>query len=122
MSVSSAWRLLRSEDWRANARVMNPSIGSGRGVVATVETTAVDHAPRELEAARVAIASLLAVMTDEQVRSVETALSAIGPMSDMAPAALDELRSAQSRRRTAAGEDEMLRALEVRLATREQHR
>jgi hypothetical protein len=78
----------------------------------------VDQIHGELEAARLAIVSLLAVMTDEQWSSVETALEALQTMSDTAPAALDELRRARSRRGTSAGGDQMLRAPEARLRLR----
>jgi hypothetical protein len=49
----------------------------------------------ELEVGRVAIVSLLAVITDEQFRAVETALEALGPMSETASAALNQLRLAR---------------------------
>jgi hypothetical protein len=75
----------------------------------------------ELEAARLAIVSLLAVMTDEQFRAVATALEAVEGMSDTAAAALDELRLARSRRKDARG-DQMLTSLETLLATRDQQR
>jgi hypothetical protein len=52
----------------------------------------VDQLQEQLEAARLAIVSLLAVMTDEQFQAVEAALEAIAAMSDTAPAALEELR------------------------------
>jgi len=82
----------------------------------------VDQLQGELEAARLAIVSLLAVMTDEQLTSVETALEAVEAMSDTAAAALDELRLARRRRDPAGGGDEMLRALDARLARRDQRR
>jgi hypothetical protein len=82
----------------------------------------VDQLQGELEAARLAIVSLLAVMTDEQFTSVETALDALEAMSDTAAAALDELRLARSRRDPAGGGDEMLRALDAHLAMRDQRR
>jgi hypothetical protein len=75
----------------------------------------------ELEAARLAIVSLLAVMTDEQFRAVATALEAVEGMSDTAAAALDELRLARSRRKDARG-DQTLTSLETLLATRDQQR
>jgi hypothetical protein len=87
-----------------------------------VEKSAVDQLQGELEAARLAIVSLLAVMTDEQLTSVETALEAVEAMSDTAAAALDELRLARRRRDPAGGGDEMLRALDARLARRDQRR
>jgi hypothetical protein len=52
----------------------------------------VDQLQEELDAARLAIVSLLAVMTDEQFQAVETALEALAPMSETAPVALEELR------------------------------
>ena len=87
-----------------------------------MEKSAVDQLQGELEAARLAIVSLLAVMTDEQLTSVETALEAVEAMSDTAAAALDELRLARRRRDPAGGGDEMLRALDARLARRDQRR
>ena len=76
----------------------------------------------ELEATRLAIVSLLAVMTDEQVTSVETALEAVDAMSDTAAAALDELRRARSPQDAVRGGDQILSALEAHLATRDQRR
>lgn len=60
-----------------------------------MEASAIGHVQGELEAARVAIVSLLAVITDEQFRSVETALKALGAMSETASAALERLRHAR---------------------------
>lgn len=54
-----------------------------------------DQVQGELEAGRVAIVSLLAVITDEQFRSVEMALEALGEMSETASAALNQLRLAR---------------------------
>ena len=50
---------------------------------------------QELDATRLAVVSLLAVMTDEQCRAVETALMAVAPMSEISRAALEELRTAR---------------------------
>ena len=47
---------------------------------------------RELEAARLALVSLIAVAADEQLRSVEATLEALAPSSETTRAALDELR------------------------------
>ena len=72
---------------------------------------------RELEAARVAIVSLLAVMTDEQLRAVDTALAALAPMYDAARAELEDMRIAFRRRRPAGGQDQDIRqAIEAHLA------
>ena len=72
---------------------------------------------RELEAARVAIVSLLAVTTDEQLRSVKTALEALEPMYDAARAELEDMRIAFRRRRPAGGQDQDIRqAIEAHLA------
>jgi signal transduction histidine kinase len=77
----------------------------------------VDQQHPELEAARVAIVSLLAVMTDEQLRSVETALEALEPMYDAARAALDEMRITGHHRRPTGGQDQDMRqAIEAHLA------
>lgn len=77
----------------------------------------VDQQQRELEAARVAIVSLLAVITDEQLRSVEIALEALAPMYDAARAELEHMRVALRRRRPAGGQDEDIRqAIEAHLA------
>ena len=72
---------------------------------------------RELEAARVAIVSLLAVTTDEQLRSVKTALEALEPMYDAARGALEEIRIAGRHRRPTGGQDrDMRQAIEAHLA------
>ena len=77
----------------------------------------VDQEDRELEAARVAIVSLLAVVTDEELRSVETALEALAPMYDAARAALLEMRIAGRHRRPAGGQEQDTReAIEAHLA------
>ncbi|MGZ6638344.1 MAG: hypothetical protein ACXVII_36460 [Solirubrobacteraceae bacterium] len=74
-----------------------------------VEQPAVDipHAQlrRDLDAARLAIVSLLAVVTDEQFRGVETALMSVASMSEPPRAALEELRAARERQRLAGEED-----------------
>lgn len=77
-----------------------------------------DHVSRELEAARLAIVSLLAVVTDEQLRSVETAFEALIPIYDRARAALEEIRVARGRRRPTGGQDKETRnVIEAHLAT-----
>jgi hypothetical protein len=86
-----------------------------------VEILGVDELETELEAARLAIVSLLAVMNDEQIESVKTALEALAPMSDAAQAALAELRSSRDYRRSRSGQEhEMRRAIAAQLAMPEQ--
>jgi hypothetical protein len=83
----------------------------------------VDQLNRELEGARVAIVSLLAVVTDEELRSVETALEAVAPMYDAARAALDEMRIAGRHQRRTDGQDRDTReAIEAHLAKLEKPR
>jgi hypothetical protein len=75
----------------------------------------------ELEGARLAIVSLLAVVTDEQFRSVDTALEALAAMSDAIPAALEELHVARAQRPPASGRElATRRAIEARLTMREE--
>lgn len=82
-----------------------------------------DELETDLEAARLAIVSLLAVITDEQLRSVETALAALAPMSEPARAALAELRSSLDRRRLRRGQEpEIRRAIAAQLAMPDQGR
>jgi hypothetical protein len=86
-----------------------------------VERSTVDHEQGELESARLAIIALLAVITDEQFRSVEIALEALGSMSETVAAALEELRLARRPRRSGWGGDHATRrAIEARLAMREE--
>lgn len=70
----------------------------------TVESTH-ERLQRELDAARLAVVSLLAVMTDEQFRGVETALLSVAAMSETSRAALEELRTARGRERLIREED-----------------
>ena len=70
----------------------------------TVESTH-EQLQRELDAARLAVVSLLAVMTDEQFRGVETALLSVAAMSETSRAALEELRTARGRKRLIREED-----------------
>jgi hypothetical protein len=87
-----------------------PAMGRGCvGVVAVgVEIPAMDIAyeqlQRELDGARLAVVSLLAVLTDEQFRGVEKALMSVAPMSETAGAALQELRTPGGRQRLAGEE------------------
>ena len=60
--------------------MQTPAIGEA-GCRGNSRNTGVDQVQGELEAGRMAIVSLLAVMTDEQFRSVEMALEALGEMS-----------------------------------------
>jgi hypothetical protein len=113
-----AWRGAHPRTAALLRRVMHTLAASRawgvcRGIV---ETPAVDQLREELEAARLAIASLLAVITDEQFSAVETALEALVPISDPARAALEELRSSRDYRRTTRGKGHELRAaIESRL-------
>lgn len=91
--------------------------------MATSEISVVDELDTGLEGARLAVVSLLAVITEEQLRSVETALEALGPMSDAARLALVEIRSQRHHRRVSGGQDEETReAIEAHLATRDEAR
>ena len=81
------------------------------------EDRTVDQQQRELEAARVAIVSLLAVVNDQQLKAVETALEALAPMYDAARAELEEMRIAVRQRRPSSGQDQDIRqAIEAHLA------
>jgi hypothetical protein len=83
----------------------------------------VDQLNRDLEAARVAIVALLAVVTDEELRSVETALEALAPMYDAARTALDEIRMAGRHQRLTDGQDrDTCEAIEAHLAKLEKPR
>jgi hypothetical protein len=93
--------------------------------VATSEEPAVDQVQEQLEAARLAIVSLLAVMTDEQLEAVETAMKALAPISDTASRASEELQVLRGRRLPAAGKDEpaeAVEAIEQRLTKQEKSR
>jgi hypothetical protein len=91
--------------------------------VTAMEEPTLDQVQRELEAARLAIVSLLAVITNQQVGSVETALEALAPMYDAARPALEEIRSQRRRRRATDGRDHKTReAIEAHLTTREETR
>jgi hypothetical protein len=82
-----------------------------------------DHVNRGLESARLAIVSLLAVMTEEQLRAVETALEALAPIYDRGRAALEEIRAARLNPRPAGGEDKETRnAIEAHWATLDEAR
>jgi hypothetical protein len=61
-------------------------------VVETAVVEVHEQLQRELDAARLALVSLIAAAPDEQLRSVEAELEALAPRSDMSRAALDELR------------------------------
>ena len=81
-------------------------LGSRRGyagaITACVEMQAVDvtheQLQQELDGTRLAVVSLLAVTSDEQFRAVEMALMAVTPMSEIAQAALEALRTARHER------------------------
>jgi hypothetical protein len=72
--------------------------------VKNVEILAVELM-QELDASRLAVVSLLAVITDEQFMAVETALMSVAQGSETSRAALEELRTARSRQRLAREED-----------------
>jgi hypothetical protein len=56
-------------------------------------------------------------MTDEQLRSVETALEALVTMSETVSPALEQLRLARAQQRCTAGQEQAVRrAIEARLA------
>lgn len=77
------------------ARDANSDTWDRQAVAGTPQALAMDQVHVELEVGRVAILSLLAVITDEQFRAVETALEALGAMSETASAALNQLRLAR---------------------------
>jgi hypothetical protein len=58
----------------------------------------VDRLERQLDGARLVLVALLAVITDEQFRSVKAALEAVDGLSETSRAALDELSNALGRR------------------------
>jgi hypothetical protein len=64
-----------------------------------------DELVRQLDGARLALVALLAVITDEQFRSVKTALQAIDGLSEPSRAALEELSTALSGHLRAAWTD-----------------
>jgi hypothetical protein len=55
----------------------------------------VNQLERQLDAARLALVALLAVITDEQLRSAIAALEAIHSLSETSEAALEELSNAR---------------------------
>ena len=57
-----------------------------------------DQLERQLDGARLVLVALLAVITDEQLRSVKAALDAVGGLSETSHAALEELSNALGRR------------------------
>ncbi|HWD73991.1 MAG TPA: hypothetical protein VG371_02550 [Solirubrobacteraceae bacterium] len=76
-----------------------------------------DERERELDAARLALVALLAVITEEQLGSVKTALQAISGLSATSEAALGELSRARGRQWLAREEDVKTRQeLEAALA------
>src|ERR1700740_1059834 len=72
-------------------------MGRGRNAPAIVEAVSVDERERELDAARLALVALLAVITEEQLGSVKTALQTISGLSATSQAALGELSRARGR-------------------------
>jgi hypothetical protein len=95
----------------------------GRAAAATIQTPAVDQSKGELEGARVSIVALLAVINDEQLKAVETALDALAPISDRARAARQELRLAREFGGSGFGEPhDVRRTIEARLAMPDQRR
>lgn len=90
-------------------------------MTAPVERSAVDQ-PQQLEATRLAIVALLAVVTDERFQAVEAALEALSEMSEPARAALEELRALRGHQSATRGVDEPAeprRAIERHLTMRD---
>ena len=56
-----------------------------------------DRVDRQLDGARLVLAVLLAVITDEQLRSAKTALDAVDELCETSHAALEELCNALAR-------------------------
>ena len=63
-----------------------------------LEARVVDQLERQLDGARLVVVALLAVITDEQFRSVQAALDAVDGLSEASRAALEEPRNALGRR------------------------
>jgi hypothetical protein len=63
-----------------------------------LEARVVDQLERQLDGARLVLVALLAVITDEQFRSVKAALEAVDGLSETSHAALEELWNARGRR------------------------
>jgi hypothetical protein len=63
-----------------------------------LEARVVDQLERQLDGARLVVVALLAVITDEQFRSVKAALDAVDGLSEASRAALEELGNAVGRR------------------------
>ena len=63
-----------------------------------LEAGIVDKLERQLDGARLLLVALLAVITDEQFRSVKAALEAVDEVSETSRAALEELWNALGRR------------------------
>jgi hypothetical protein len=101
-----------------------PMPRGGRAAAATIQTPAVDQSSKgELEGARVSIVALLAVVNDEQLKAVETALEALAPISDRARAAREELRLARDFGGSTFGQPhDVRRTIEARLAIPDRRR
>ena len=93
-----------------------------KGAPSIVERLAVDQSELELEVTDMAIVALLAVVTEEQFRAVETALEALVGTSDGARAALEKLqklREAHGPRRPVRREEQVgQQSIETHLAMR----
>ena len=69
-----------------------------KNVAAIVEAGVIDDLERQLDGARLVLVAVLAVITDEQFRSVKAALEAVNGLMESSRAALEELSNARSRR------------------------
>ena len=68
-----------------------------KNIAVALEAGVVDELERQLDGARLALVALLAVITDEQFRSVKAALEAVDRLSETSHAALEELWNALGR-------------------------
>lgn len=69
-----------------------------KNMAVVLEAGIVDKLERQLDGARLLLVALLAVITDEQFRSVKAALEAVDEVSETSRAALEELWNALGRR------------------------
>jgi hypothetical protein len=68
-----------------------------KNVAVVLEAGVMDRLERQLDGARLVLVALLAVITEEQVRSVKAALEAVDGLSETSRAALEELSNALRR-------------------------